>query len=72
MSQWTQCQVSSRVGQICRNHTKRRDADRIIDCTKSKDCAPLKHHYEHCVERVTSQQEEHGKAHEDCVEECKL
>jgi len=38
----------------------------------SQECAPLKHHYDHCVERVTKQQEEHGKAHEDCVEECKF
>ncbi|GAB7340521.1 hypothetical protein MBLNU457_6940t1 [Dothideomycetes sp. NU457] len=41
----------------------------VEDCTKTKECSPLKHHYEHCVERVTAQQEEHGKAHEDCVEE---
>ncbi|GAB7350476.1 hypothetical protein MBLNU459_g1072t1 [Dothideomycetes sp. NU459] len=39
------------------------------ECQNSKECAPAKHHYDHCVERVTSQQEQHGKAHEDCVEE---
>jgi ubiquinol-cytochrome c reductase subunit 6 len=41
------------------------------ECAKSKECAPHKHHYDHCVERVTKQQEENdGKADEDCVEEC--
>lgn len=38
---------------------------------KTPACAPLKHHYDECVERVHQQQEESGKAHEDCVEECK-
>jgi len=42
------------------------------ECMKSQQCAPLKHHYDECAERVTQQHEEHGKAHEDCVEECKL
>lgn len=37
---------------------------------KSQQCAPLKHHYDECAERVTQQQEENGKADEDCVEEC--
>lgn len=37
---------------------------------KSQQCAPLKHHYDECAERVTQQQEETGKADEDCVEEC--
>ncbi|THW49196.1 Non-heme 11 kDa protein of cytochrome bc1 complex [Aureobasidium pullulans] len=40
------------------------------ECAKSSECAPYKHHYDHCVERVTKQQEENGKADEDCVEEC--
>lgn len=40
------------------------------ECAKSAECAPYKHHYDHCVERVTKQQEENGKADEDCVEEC--
>jgi hypothetical protein len=31
----------------------------------------LKHHYDECAERVKHQQEQHGKAEEDCVEECK-
>jgi len=39
---------------------------------KSQQCAPLKHHYDECAERVTQQQEENGKADEDCVEECML
>lgn len=38
---------------------------------KSQQCAPLKHHYDECAERVMKQQEETGKAEEDCVEECK-
>lgn len=38
---------------------------------KTRECAPLKHHYDECAERVTKQQEENGKAEEDCVEECK-
>ena len=38
---------------------------------RSQQCAPLKHHYDECAERVTQQHEQHGKAHEDCVEECK-
>jgi len=39
---------------------------------KSQQCAPLKHHYDECAERVMQQQEETGKADEDCVEECML
>lgn len=38
---------------------------------KTAQCAPLKHHYDECAERVQQQEEEHGKAQEDCVEECK-
>ena len=38
---------------------------------RSQKCAPLKHHYDECAERVQHQQEENGKADEDCVEECK-
>lgn len=38
---------------------------------RSQQCAPLKHHYDECAERVQHQQEENGKADEDCVEECK-
>ncbi|KAK8919606.1 hypothetical protein VCV18_008432 [Metarhizium anisopliae] len=32
-------------------------------------CAPAKHHFDECVERV-QQQESEGEAKEDCVEEC--
>ncbi|KAL1875858.1 Cytochrome b-c1 complex subunit 6, mitochondrial [Diaporthe australafricana] len=39
------------------------------ECKESKQCAPAKHHYDECVERVTSQQENDGGAKEDCVEE---
>jgi hypothetical protein len=43
-----------------------------IECGKSAECGPYKHHYDECVERVTSQMEEgDGKAKENCVEECK-
>lgn len=42
----------------------------VTDCAKSKQCAPYKHHYDECVERVTEQQGKDGKADEDCVEEC--
>jgi len=45
---------------------------RFTECMKSQQCAPLKHHYDECAERVMHQQEENGKADEDCVEECKL
>jgi hypothetical protein len=42
-----------------------------LECEKSPGCAPVKHHYDECVERVTSQMEENdGKANENCVEEC--
>jgi hypothetical protein len=40
------------------------------ECLRSAQCAPAKHHYDECAERVTKQQEETGKAEEDCVEEC--
>ncbi|KAK5114417.1 hypothetical protein LTR85_010240 [Meristemomyces frigidus] len=39
------------------------------ECMKTQQCAPAKHHYDECAERVTEQHEQHGKAHEDCVEE---
>ncbi|KAL2059370.1 hypothetical protein ABVK25_000663 [Lepraria finkii] len=42
------------------------------DCAKSAQCAPAKHHYEDCAERVTKQHEnpDHKGPKEDCVEEC--
>ncbi|OCK80297.1 Non-heme 11 kDa protein of cytochrome bc1 complex [Lepidopterella palustris CBS 459.81] len=39
------------------------------ECMATKECAPAKHHYDECVERVTGQIESDGKAKEDCVEE---
>ncbi|KAF2193850.1 RraA-like protein [Zopfia rhizophila CBS 207.26] len=39
------------------------------ECKESRECAPAKHHYDECVERVTGQIENDGKAKEDCVEE---
>lgn len=41
-----------------------------IECKQSKQCAPAKHHFDDCVERV-QQQETDGEVKEDCVEECK-
>ena len=44
------------------------------ECKESKACAPSKHHFEECVERVTAADEGKpvNKKHpnEDCVEEC--
>jgi hypothetical protein len=40
------------------------------ECAESKECHGPKHHYDECVERVTGQIENDGKASEDCVEEC--
>lgn len=40
----------------------RRRLTSIAECANSKECAPAKHHYEHCVERVQKQEEEKGKA----------
>lgn len=44
----------------------------IPECLKTPACAPLKHHYDECAERVQHQEEQHGKAEEDCVEECEF
>ena len=41
------------------------------DCLKTAQCAPLKHHYDECAERVQQQIDNEGGAKEDCVEECK-
>ncbi|KAL6902699.1 ubiquinol-cytochrome C reductase hinge domain-containing protein [Trichoderma evansii] len=38
------------------------------ECKNSPQCAPAKHHFDECVERV-HQQESEGEAKEDCVEE---
>jgi hypothetical protein len=43
-----------------------------IECRNAPQCKTYKHEYDECVERVTGQIEEHGKAKEDCVEECKF
>ncbi|EKV04641.1 Cytochrome b-c1 complex subunit 6 [Penicillium digitatum] len=41
------------------------------ECAHSAVCAPYKHHYDECVERVTRQQEDedYKGPKEDCVEE---
>jgi len=39
---------------------------------RTQECAPLKHHYDECAERVTHQQETDGHAKENCVEECEF
>ena len=41
------------------------------ECKNAPQCAPAKHHFDECVERV-HQQESEGGAKEDCVEECTL
>ncbi|KAI4101624.1 MAG: hypothetical protein L6R37_004857 [Teloschistes peruensis] len=43
------------------------------ECAKSSQCAPLKHHFDACAERVQKQQEDedHKGPKEDCVEECR-
>ncbi|KAI1499508.1 ubiquinol-cytochrome C reductase hinge protein-domain-containing protein [Biscogniauxia marginata] len=38
------------------------------ECKNSKACAPAKHHFDECVERVTSASDE-GETDEDCIEE---
>ena len=43
----------------------------LAECMQTKQCSPYKHHYDECAERVQKQEEEGGKAKEDCVEECK-
>ena len=66
---------SPRLRKVCQEaiddaDSTRNTSDKTTECAKSSECAPYKHHYDHCVERVTKQQEENGKAEEDCVEEC--
>ncbi|KAI0026180.1 ubiquinol-cytochrome C reductase hinge protein-domain-containing protein [Xylariomycetidae sp. FL0641] len=39
------------------------------ECKESKACAPAKHHYDECAERVTKAADEGNEAGEDCVEE---
>ncbi|KAF5009406.1 hypothetical protein FDECE_4373 [Fusarium decemcellulare] len=39
------------------------------ECRNSAQCAPAKHHFDECVERVQQQEENEGGAKEDCVEE---
>lgn len=43
------------------------------ECAHSAQCAPFKHHFDECVERVTRQEEDedYKGPKEDCVEECK-
>ena len=45
---------------------------RQIECARSAQCAPFKHHYDDCVERVTAAEEDSERKgpKEDCVEEC--
>jgi len=44
-------------------------ANSTTECKESKACAPIKHHFDECVERVTGNADEKAP-HEDCVEEC--
>jgi ubiquinol-cytochrome c reductase subunit 6 len=43
------------------------DGADCAECTESKQCAPVKHHFDECVERVTGAGSDNK---EDCVEEC--
>lgn len=72
MSPKTPSPRSRKVRQEAIDHADatRNKSDKTTECANSSECAPYKHHYDHCVERVTKQQEENGKADEDCVEEC--
>ncbi|KAL8960224.1 MAG: hypothetical protein Q9193_003031 [Seirophora villosa] len=47
--------------------------DRLNECARSSQCAPLKHHYDACAERVQQQEEDedYKGPKEDCVEECR-
>ena len=44
----------------------------LTECGHSAQCAPLKHHFEECAQRVRAQEEnpDHKGPKEDCVEEC--
>ena len=46
----------------------------IAECARSAQCAPFKHHFDECAERVREQQEnpDHAGPKEDCVEECEF
>lgn len=53
-------------------HYQERELTNIVECKESKQCAPMKHHFDECVERVTGADDSEKKGpHEDCVEECK-
>ncbi|KAI1758347.1 ubiquinol-cytochrome C reductase hinge protein-domain-containing protein [Xylaria castorea] len=39
------------------------------ECKNSKQCAPAKHHFDECVERVTNASDDNEGEQEDCVEE---
>lgn len=46
----------------------------LLECARTAQCAPLKHHFDECAERVAAQQEnpDHKGPKEDCVEECEF
>jgi len=46
------------------------DEDMTEACKESKQCAPAKHHFDECVERVQAAQDTEEGTKEDCVEEC--
>lgn len=58
---------------IITNSTNRSSSLLHLECARTTQCAPLKHHFDECAERVTEQQEnpDHKGPKEDCVEECK-
>lgn len=46
----------------------------FAECARSAQCAPFKHHFDECAERVQEQEEnpDHKGPKEDCVEECEF
>lgn len=54
------------------NNTVSADEEEHLECKNSKQCAPAKHHFDECVERVTNAPDDDGGEKEDCVEECEF
>ncbi len=50
----------------CASHT-----NLLAECMESKQCAPAKHHFDECAERVRAAADSDNPTEEDCVEECK-
>jgi hypothetical protein len=62
------------IAKTCLDCFLDRSLTAFLECAHSAVCAPYKHHYDECVERVTRQEEQGDDfkgPKEDCVEECK-